>query len=436
MKKPASIALLLLTVPLLGASAPASGTPPAKDYHAMAVRLQKHAIVVDTHEDLPERLQKEWVDIGARNATGHLDIPRWMEGGMGAAFLAAYVPADYAAQGGSSRKALELIELIHRLVDQHSELSFADSVSGIRHAKRHGKIAILIGIEGGHAIEDSLGAIGSFYRLGVRYMTLTHTNTNGWADSSGSFWSLDFDPKKVAVHDGLTPFGREVVLEMNRLGMLVDISHVSDKTLADVLEVSKAPVFASHSSCRALSEIPRNLTDDQIRAIAKKGGVVMVNIGSFFLEQRVVDEWRLKRAALAPQIAALKEQYRDDPKKADAEVEKLLETVKVAPASWKSAVDHIDRIIKLGGREAVGLGTDFDGIEDPPQGLEDVSKLPVLTEELLRRGHSPTVVRGVLGENFLKFWDRAEKAKAQVPPRPAPYPFTKPGGAETPTRKP
>jgi membrane dipeptidase len=427
MKKPAPIVLVLLfAAGQLAAAAP--GAPP-KDYKAMAARLQKGAIVVDTHEDVPERLEKEWVDIGVRNATGHVDIPRWKEAGMGAAFLAAYVPSDFAKEGGSSRKALELIDLIHRLAEQHSELAFADSVAGIRQARRSGKIAILIGIEGGHAIEDSLGALDSFYRLGVRYMTLTHTNTNDWADSSGSFWSLDFDPKKSAVHGGLTPFGREVVLEMNRLGMLVDISHVSDKTLSDVLEVSRAPVFASHSSCRALSEIPRNLTDDQIRAIAGKGGVVMVNIGSMFLEQSVVDEFRAKRAALAPQIAAVKEQYKDDPKKAEAQVQKVLDAVKLTPASWKTSVDHIDRIIKLGGREAVGLGTDFDGIEDPPQGLEDVSKLPIITEELLRRGHSREVVRGVLGENFLKFWDRAEKAKTQVPPRGPGFPFTKPGSA-------
>jgi membrane dipeptidase len=425
MKKPAPIVLaLLFTAGLLTAAEPGA---PAKDYKAMAARLQKGAIVVDTHEDVPERLQKQWVDIGVRNATGHVDIPRWKEGGVGAAFLAAYVSSDYAKEGGSSRKALELIDLIHRLAEQHSELTFADSVAGIRRARSRGKIAILIGIEGGHAIEDSLGALSSFYRLGVRYMTLTHTNTNNWADSSGSFWSLDFDPKKYAVHGGLTPFGREVVLEMNRLGMLVDISHVSDKTLADVLEVSLAPVFASHSSCRALSEIPRNLTDDQIRAIAGKRGVVMVNIGSMFLEQRVVDEFKAQRAALAPQIAALKERYKDDPKKAEVEVQKVLDAVKLTPASWKSAVDHIDRIIKLGGREAVGLGTDFDGIDDPPQELEDVSKLPILTEELLRRGHSPQVVRGVLGLNFLEFWDRAEKAKAQVPPRGPGFPFTKPG---------
>jgi len=417
------LALLLCASPFL-AQAP---QPTRKDYKAMAARLQKHAIVVDTHEDVPEELQKQWIDFGARNATGHVDIPRLREGGVGAAFFAAYVSADFADQGGAARKALELIDLIHRLAEGHSELAFADSVAGIRRAKREGKIAVLIGIEGGHAIEGSLGALEAFYRLGVRYMTLTHTNTNAWADSAGNFFGRDFDPKKYAVHDGLTPFGREVVLEMNRLGMLVDVSHVSEKTLADVLETSKAPVFASHSSCRALSDIPRNLSDDQIRAIAKKGGVVMVNVSSRFLEQRVVDEWKAKRAALAPKIAEIKETHRDDPKTADEEIASLLETVHATPASWRSAVDHIDRIIKIGGREAVGLGTDFDGIPDPPEGLEDISKLPILTEELLRRGHSPKVVRGVLGENFLKFWDRVEKAKALVPPRPGAFPFTKPG---------
>jgi len=428
MKSTIAAALLLL----LSAALPAAPTPKAaaKDYRALAARLQKHAIVVDTHEDVPERLGKEWVDLGVRSSTGHVDIPRLREGGVTAAFFANYVSSDYAKEGGSTRKAMELAEMIHGLVEAHpNDLVFADSVAGIRAAKHHAKIAVLMGIEGGHAIEDSLGALGGFYRLGVRYMTLTHTNTNNWADSSGSFWSPDFDPKKSAVHDGLTDFGREVVLEMNRLGMLVDISHVSDKTLADVLEVSKAPVFASHSSCRALSDIPRNLTDDQIRAIAKKGGVIMVNISSMFLEQRAVDEWKAKRAALAPDLAALREKFKDDPKKRDEQIDKLLETVKVTPASWKTAADHIDRIIRIGGREAAGLGTDFDGISDPPQGLEDVSKLPILTEELLRRGHATRVVRGVLGENFLKFWDRAEKAKSSVPPRSGPFPFTKPGSS-------
>jgi len=257
-------------------------------------------------------------------------------------------------------------------------------------------------------------------------MTLTHTNTNGWADSSGSFWAHDFDPKRSAVHGGLNPLGREVVLEMNRLGMLVDVSHVSDETLADALEVSHAPVFASHSSCRALSNIPRNLTDEQIRAIARKGGVVMVNIGSIFLEQKVVDEFVAKRTALLPRIADLERQHAGDKKARDKAIADLMDTIKLPPAAWTSAVDHIERILKVGGPEAAGLGSDFDGIDDPPRGLEDVSKLPRLTDELLRRGHSEAVVRGVLGENFLKFWARAEAARSTVPSREGPLPFAKP----------
>jgi membrane dipeptidase len=376
---------------------------------------------------VPEQLEKEWVDLSLRGHTGHVDIPRWREGGVTAAFLAAYVNAAYAKSGGSAKKALEFIDLIHRLVEAHpQDLVFADSVSGIRKAKKAGKIAILIGIEGGHAIEDSLGALSSFYRLGVRYMTLTHTNTNGWADSSGNFWSPDFDPSKYRVHGGLTEFGREVVLEMNRLGMLVDVAHVSDETLAQVLEVSRAPVFASHSSCRALSSLPRNLTDAQIRAIGARGGIVMVNVSSMFLDQKAVDAYVAAEKALQPQIVEARERWKDDPKKRDEEIDKLLATIRYPPADWSLAVDHIEHVMRVGGKRAVGLGTDFDGIEDPPEGLEDVSKLPKLTEELLRRGHSEDEVRGVLGENFLSFWDRVEAARSAVPDRPGPLPFSKP----------
>ncbi|HEY3203461.1 MAG TPA: membrane dipeptidase [Thermoanaerobaculia bacterium] len=399
----------------------------AEDFKARAERLHRSAIVVDTHEDVPERLEKKWVEISVRQSVGHVDIPRWREGGMTAPFLAAYVSADYAKSGGSAQKALELIDLIHRLVEAHpKDLLFADSVAGIRQAKRDGKIAVLIGIEGGHAIEDSLGALSAFYRLGARYMTLTHTNTNDWADSSGSFWSADFDPKKYRVHGGLTDFGRQVILEMNRLGMLVDVSHVSDDTIAQVLEVSKAPVFASHSSCRALSNIPRNLTDDQIRAIAAKGGVVMVNVSSMFIDQKAVDAYLAAKKALVPKIAEARERLKDDPKKRDEEIAKLLETIRSPRADWTLAVDHIERVLRIGGPGAAGLGTDFDGIEDPPSGLEDVSKLPKITEELLRRGHSEEEVRGVLAENFLKFWDRVEAAKKAIEPRSEPIPFSKP----------
>ena len=397
--------------------------------HDRAMRLHKSAIIVDTHEDVPEALEQAWADISKRNAKGHVDIPRWREGGVTAPFLAAYVNAEFAkkSSGGSSKKALEFIDLIHRLVDANpKDLVFADSVEGIRAAKRDGKIAILIGIEGGHAIEDSLGALSAFQRLGVRYMTLTHTNTNDWADSSGNFFDSKFDPKTYAVHGGLTDFGRDVVREMNRLGILVDVSHVGEKTMADAIAASKAPVFASHSSCRALSDIPRNVTDDQIRAIAKSGGVVMVNVSSLFLSQKSVDAYLASRKAVEPEMQEVQERYKDDATKRDAELKKVREKIHYPDADWSTAVDHIERVMKIGGPQAVGLGTDFDGIDDPPAGLEDVSKLPRLTEELLRRGHSEDEVRGVLGENFLRFWDRAEAARKAMEPRTEPLPFSKP----------
>jgi membrane dipeptidase len=419
--KKASLPLLLgLTV----AAAPPAD-PPA-DLHARAMRLHASAIVIDTHEDLPYRLDSKWIDIGKRNDSGHIDIPRLRQGGVTGAFFAAYVPASFADSGGSARKALEEISLVHRLVDDYPELVFADSPAAVRDARRKGRIAALIGVEGGHAIEDSLGALDAFHRLGVRYMTLTHTNTNGWADSSGSFWRPDFDPKAYAKHGGLTDFGRDVVLEMNRLGVLVDVAHVSDDTIADVLDTSIAPVFASHSSCRALANIPRNLTDDQIRSIAATGGVVMVNIGSIFLDQRVVDDFVAKRAALAPRFAEIARQYAGDEKKREEEIGKILNGIRTLRAPWTAAVDHIEHILKVGGSRAAGLGTDFDGIEDPPEGLEDVSKLPVLTEELLKRGHSEEEVRGVLGENFLRFWERANAARSKVPARRPPAPLSKP----------
>jgi membrane dipeptidase len=406
MKKRVSLMLLSLCLP---------GMAAAGDLKTRAAQLQADAIIVDTHEDVPERLGKEWVDIGIRQKTGHVDIPRLIEGGVTNPFFAAYVPAEFAAEGGSAKKALELIELIHQLVESHPELVFADSPAAVRAAKKNHKIAVSIGIEGGHAIEDSLGALAAFYRLGVRYMTLTHTNTNHWADSSGSFFQYEFDPKKYAVHNGLTDFGRNVVLEMNRLGMLVDVSHVSDKTAQDVIAVSKAPVFASHSSCRALADMPRNITDAEIRAVAARGGLIMVNFSSTFLDQKVVDDYKAKKAALAPQVARLRTQLASDPQKRDAEIAKLVDAIETVRAPWTAVVDHIEHVMKVGGPEAAGLGTDFDGMPNPPDGLEDVSKMAIVTEELLRRGHSESEVRGVLGENFLRFWERAEGARAAVP---------------------
>ena len=391
-------------------AAAALGAAPADDIAGRAARLHRDAIVVDTHEDVPYELDEKWADVAVRGATRHFDIPRAREGGLTAPFFAVYVPASYARTGGAATKALSLIDLVHRVIAAHpADLAPAVSVADIRRAKKEGRIAVPMGIEGGHAIEDSLPALRDFYRLGVRYMTLTHTNTNHWADSAGAFTDPDFDPRSSVVHGGLTPFGREVVREMNRLGMMVDVSHVSDATIDAVLAASRAPVFASHSSCRALSNIPRNLTDEQMRKIADKGGVVMVNVSSMFVDGREADAYRARIAELRPRYDALKVRFEQDAGGFAREWGKIVDGVRPAATDWRRAVDAIEHAMGAAGPGAVGLGTDFDGIPDPPIGLEDVSKLPKITEELLRRGHSEDEVRGVLGENFLRFFGKVEE---------------------------
>ncbi|HEY0191444.1 MAG TPA: dipeptidase, partial [Kofleriaceae bacterium] len=305
-------------------------------------------------------------------------------------------------------------------VDAHpKDLVMAVSPAEIRAAKQAGKIAVLMGIEGGHAIEDSLAVLRQMYLQGVRYMTLTHVNTNHWADSSGPYYEPDFDPRRSAVHDGLTAFGKTVVKEMNRIGMIVDISHVSDATIRDVLATSRAPVMASHSSCRALSSIPRNLTDDQIKQIAARGGVVMINIGSAFLDQQVYDGFVARMARLKPAYLKAKAQYAGEPAKLRAAMQALSrDQPGLARADWTKVVDHIEHVIQVGGEDAVGLGTDFDGIDDPPVGLDDVSMYPRISEELLRRGHSEAQVKKVLGENFLAMFARVEAIKAKLAGEP------------------
>jgi membrane dipeptidase len=397
-----------------------------EDLAARAARLHQEAIVVDTHQDVPEALRDgwgayaRWPDIAQPGATKHVDLPRLRQGGVTAPFFVVYVPASYAETGGAARYALELSDRIDAMVAGHpDQLMAAASVADIRRAKRDGRIAILKGIEGGHAIEDSLGALRGFHRLGVRYMTLAHTNTNRWADSAGNFFAPDYDPATYRVHGGLNDFGREVVREMNRLGMMVDVSHVSPETVDDVLESSRAPVFASHSSCRALSDIPRNLTDDQIKRIAARGGVVMINVSSVFLDQANVDHFTAEMDRIRPRYLAAKQRYKDDPARRREELGRLTKAVSPrTPTVWTKAVDHIEHVIRIAGPDAVGLGTDYDGIPDPPAGLEDVSKLPRITEELLRRGHSEEQVRKVLGENFLRFFSKVEEVAASLSAEP------------------
>ncbi|HEX2686303.1 MAG TPA: dipeptidase [Kofleriaceae bacterium] len=391
----------------------------ADDVATRAHKLHAEAIVVDTHLDAPDQLSTRWADVATRGATDHFDIPRAREGGLTAPFFSIYVAASYADHG-AARRALELIDLTHRVVDGHPrDMTLAGSVADVRAAKQSGKLAILMGIEGGHAIEDSLGVLREMYRAGVRYMTLTHTNTNHWADSSGPFYEPDFDPRKSAVHDGLTAFGKDVVKEMNRIGMIVDISHVSDATIRDVLAVSRAPVMASHSSCRAISNMPRNLTDDQIKQIAARGGVVMVNVGSGFLDQKVYDQFVANLAKMKPEYLKLKATYAKDPARLRAEAQALGKKQAPLPrAAFSKVIDHIEHVIAVGGEDAVGIGDDFDGIQDPPIGFEDVSFYPRISEELLRRGHSEAQVKKVLGENFLALFARVEAVKAKLASEP------------------
>ncbi|MCS6817475.1 MAG: membrane dipeptidase [Blastocatellia bacterium] len=401
--------ILFLTLFVLGTMLPpthSSQRSPSDDkLWAEALRIHREAIVVDTHSDVTSRMLDEGFDIGRRASDGHMDIPRMKEGGIDAQFFAIYVAARYAREGGAARRALDMIDVVYRALERYpNELELALSSEDIRRIARAGKIAVLMGIEGGHAIEDSLGALRMFYRLGVRYMTLTHTNTNNWADSSGD------EPR----HNGLTEFGRQVVREMNRLGMLVDISHVSDKTFYDVLETTRAPVIASHSSARALTNIPRNMSDDMLRALARNGGVVMVAFGSFFVDQSYAEALAQRRERLRPQLEALRARYANDPVRLRQETERLFREHPIPRPPLSRLIDHIDHIAKVAGIDHVGLGSDFDGVDSLPEGLDDCSKLPLITYELLKRGYSERDIKKILGENFLRVFARAEEVARQM----------------------
>jgi membrane dipeptidase len=347
-------------------------------------KVHKSALLIDTHNDITSKTVNGY-DIGTAKDDGHTNLTALKEGGVGAQFFAVYVSSSYVNGNHSARRTLEMIDTVrHDIIARYpNDFVFATTADDIERIHKQGKIAALMGIEGGHAIEDSLRLLRDYYALGIRYMTLTHTNTNNWADSSG-----DIDKPGVEHHNGLTDFGKQVVREMNRLGMIVDISHVADKTFWDALEVSTAPIFASHSSCRALANVPRNMTDEMIVALAKKGGVVQVNFSCGFLSQKPKDP------------AALAEDQKSVP-----------------PATLADLVAHIDHIVKIAGIDAVGIGSDFDGISCAPQGLEDVAKFPNLTRALLEKGYSAEDIRKIYGGNTLRLM-RAVEAKRVTEPRP------------------
>ena len=367
-----------------------------------ALQIHRRAIVIDTHNDVTTPMTNDDFDLsGEPPAPYRTNIARMKQGGLTAEFFSLYVKPWYVEHGGAARRTLDMIDSVYRAVERHPrDLMFATSVADIRRAKRQGKIAALMGIEGGHAIEDSLATLREFYRLGVRYMTLTWNNTNNWADAGRG-------EKK---HNGLSEFGKEVVREMNRLGMLVDVSHVSDKTMSDALDVSKAPIIASHSSARALSNVPRNIPDDLLKRIAKNGGVVQVNFYSVFVDAKTVSpqsEERDKR--LKAQQDAINAKYKNDPERLAEESDKLEAANPLPPLPISKLIDHIDHIVKVAGIDHVGIGADFDGANDMPEGAKDVSMLPNITYELLKRGYSERDIRKILGENFLRAFAEAER---------------------------
>ena len=381
---------LLLTLPLHAAKKKADAAP--------------RGITVDTHADTPTEYLDHPFNLGAWNSTGHFDYPRMKAGGLDAEFFAAYVPARYA-NNGAAAYCMKIMETIHEMVEQYPQwVRFAESTSDIKRIVAGGHRAILIGIEGGHAIEDSLDLLRAFYRFGARYMTLTHTNSNDWADSSTD----------EAKHNGLTPFGRQVVLEMNRLGMLVDISHVADSTFYDVIATTKAPVIASHSSSRALADVPRNMTDAMLIALAKNGGVAMVNFYPVFLSADVAKASKERDERLKSSITELKAKYPNEGPEYQAAAKKLNDLNPLPKVPMTAIADHIDHMVHVAGIDHVGLGSDFDGIGETPSGMEDVSKLPSLRDELKRRKYSDADVRKIMGGNFMRVFAEAEKVAREL----------------------
>jgi membrane dipeptidase len=367
-----------------------------------ALQLHRRAIVIDTHNDVTTPMTNDDYDLSGTPPTPYrTSIERMKKGGLTAEFFSLYVKPWYVEHGGAARRTLDMIDSVYRAIERHPrDLMLATSVADIRRAKRQGKIAALMGIEGGHAIEDSLPTLREFYRLGVRYMTLTWNNTNNWADAGRG-------EKK---HHGLSDFGKDVVREMNRLGMMVDVSHVSDETMSDALDVSKAPIIASHSSARALSNVPRNIPDDLLKRIAKNGGVVQVNFYSEFVDEKTVgpqSDEREKR--LKAQQAEIDAKYKDDPERRGEESDKLEAANPLPPLPISKLIDHIDHIVKVAGIDHVGIGADFDGANDMPEGAQDVSMLPNITYELLKRGYSEQDIRKILGENLLRAFAEVER---------------------------
>jgi len=405
--------LLLLLVSSF-ATAQTSPTP-ANPVSARALAIHNSAIVVDTHADTPQRFLDEGFDIGSTdpNDIGHISLDKAQRGNLGAEFFSIWVEPG-TNQGHFAQHTFDLIDSVYEQAARHpGRMRMAFSVADIERAHREHKLAALMGIEGGHSIENDVHLLRDYYRLGVRYMTLSWSNTNEWADSSG-----DIDDPKVQHHNGLTDFGKQVVLEMNQLGMMVDISHVADKTFWDAIATTKAPVIASHSSARALVNAPRNMTDDMLRAVGKNGGVVQVNFFNGFDDQAF---WDAAKAQAKDKAAAIQKML--DDKKAAGQPAKYVDidrldrewTAKIPRPPLKVLIDHIDHVAKIAGIDHVGLGSDFDGVSGAtPQGIDSAADLPKITQALLDRGYSAEDIKKILGGNLLRVFGEVERVSREL----------------------
>ncbi|ABF41580.1 Membrane dipeptidase [Candidatus Koribacter versatilis Ellin345] len=403
-------AFLLLLCGLCAAQSP---TPkqPAKAAPVGWKAIHDSALVVDTHADTPQ----PWLDknINAADPDSKLmvTIPAAKAGNLGAEFFSIWVdPVKF--KGHYPDRTLALIDAVYQQVQRNpKDMMFATSVKDIYAARREHKLASLMGIEGGHSIANDLGLLRDYYRLGVRYMTLTWSNTNDWADSSG-----DVDDKNIQHHDGLTDFGRDVVREMNRIGMIVDISHTSDRTFYKTLVVARAPVIASHSSSRALTNVPRNMTDDMLRALNRNGGVAMVNFNCGFISNEYAAAEK-KLEAEDHSIADLKKKAAEPGSNiTEADIQKAEDAfyASIPRPPLSNLIDHIDHMVKIAGIDHVGLGSDFDGVSCTPEGIDSAADLPKITQALHDRGYNAEQIKKILGGNILHVFSEVEKTAAQL----------------------
>ena len=374
-------------------------------------QVHSSAIVIDTHADTPQRFVDEHWNFTDPLNGGMINYDSAKKGNLAAQFFSIWVdPNQYPANAGAHR-TLSLIDgTLEQVRKAPDKLQLCTTADQIIAAHSQGKFAVLMGIEGGHSIEDSLGLLRDYYRLGVRYMTLTWSNTNNWADSSG-----DIDDPTIKHHDGLTPFGKQVVKEMNRLGMMIDISHVSDKTFWDVIAITRTPIIASHSSARALTNAPRNMTDEMLLAMKKNNGVVMVNFFPAFIDEQWRQAWNAQKPERQKAQDALEAEYKAKglpvPYTASDKIDREF-AAKIGRAPFNSLIDHFDHVIKVAGIDHVGIGTDFDGIPVPPEGIDSAADLPKVTAALMARGYTAEDMKKLLGGNLLRVF-RDVQAAAQ-----------------------